>query len=239
MRRLIVVSLLLLIIISVVFCDGGDVSTANSSLVFSAYKNPELPPLRYTITISNNYDTDITGTTQEYGLNNYNQTLNNALTVKISTNLKNDIAVELWFYPFINEYDPTDFFTATYTTSNSRMSTNTVTCEYNSVDYRYKGKWTLSGFTTSGSNYSIKPLTASGIRGVITSKITSEKKKNGSWVNNTDIPSQNGVIRGLTEDQFIENSISFSMNIYFGSPARTPEANMKYVARVRLVISSV
>ena len=79
----------------------------------------------------------------------------------------------------------------------------------------------------------------SGIRGKITSKITSEKEVNGSWTNNNNIPNQNGVIHGFTEGQYVVNSITFSMTPDLGSPVRTPEANMRYVARVRLVISTV
>ena len=241
MRRLIAVSILLLMLVSAAFCDTGDISSATSTFDFSAYKNPELPPLRYTITISNNIngtDNVITGTTQEFGID-YSATLSNALTVTISTNLKNDIGVEIWFYPFINEYDSSDFYTVTYTTSTSKMSTNTVTCEYNSVNYRYKGSWTLTGFAKSNNTYTIKPLTGSGIRGKITSKITSEKEVNGSWTNNNSIPNQNGVIRGFTEGQYVVNSITFSMTPNLGSPVRTPEANMRYVAKIRLVISTV
>lgn len=237
MRRLTTVLLLLLIAVSAAFCDVGDISSATSTFDFSAYKNPELPSLRYTITVSNNVDDSIIGTTKEYRIN-YNQTLNNALTVTISTNLKNDIAVELWFYPFINEYDSYDIFTATYTTSTSNMSSAYVNCEYNSTQYRYKGNWQLSGFPKNGENtYTITPLTGSGIRGTITSKITCDKYTNGSWKSNNNIPNQNGVILGFTEDQFVVNTITFSMKPNLGN--RTPEPNMKYVAKVRLVISTV
>lgn len=238
MRRHLFMLLFLIVLVLPVFCDEEDVPSSNATLAFSAYKNPPLPDLSYVITISNNLNENIQGTTEEFKLNKYNSNVPNALTVKINTNLSKNINVDIWFYPFVNEYDSYDIFPATYTTSASLMSSNTVECEYNSINYRYSGTWTLTGFTASNSTYTIKPLTGSGIHGRITSKIVCEKEENGSWVSVSSIPSQNNVICGFTKNQFVENTITFSMKANFPNN-QIPEPNMKYSARIRLVITEV
>lgn len=238
MRRHLFMLLLLLVLVLPVFCDEGDVPSSNATLAFSAYKNPPLPDLSYVITISNYSNSNILGTTNEYKINNYNSTVSNALIVKINTNLSKNINVDIWFYPFVNEYDSYDIYPVTYTTSASSMSSNQVLCEYNSINYRYSGTWTLSGFTFKDSTYTIKPLSGSGINGRITSKIVCEKEENGSWVSVSSIPSQNNVICGFTEGEFVENTIIFSMKPNVPNN-QTPEPNMKYSARIRLVITEV
>lgn len=243
MRRLIAVSILLLMLVSAAFCDTGDISSATSTFDFSAYKNPELPPLRYTITISNKIngtDNVITGTSQEYRINNYNNFNDKALHIKIDTNLYKDISVAIYLYPFINEYDPSDFFTATYYADFSKMSYTTVECQWDSVEYRYTAEWEFQGFIANGTTgYKITPLTGSGICGTITSKIIAQKKVDGVWVTADTVPTTDDVINGFGQNQYVTSTIQFRMKPNFGSPARTPEANMRYVAKIRLVISTV
>lgn len=239
MRKLIAVTLLLLMIVASVFGEGGDISNASTSFDFTAYKNPELPELRYTILVTNAYTNaanPITGTTNEYDIGDYHNAFNNALKITIQTNLRNEIAVELWFYPFVNEYDPYDFFPCTYAKTGN--SSTTVQCEYNSVTYKYTASWSMSGF----SNNSIKAQTGSGAHGTITSKISCQKKTNSnSWssVNYNNIPNEDGVILGFRNNQYIENTMTFKVTANIDDSVRMPEPNMRYVAKVRLVISTV
>lgn len=240
MRRTLVLLFMCLILLLPVFCEEIENTSATATLDFSAYKNPDLPELSYDIRISNFNSDNITGTLSTHSVVWQDQQTNNALTIEIDTNLRSDITIGLYFYPFINEYDSYDLFAVTYTTSTSLMSSTTVQdCIYNTSTYSYSAKWVFGGnFSTSSGNTSIKSISGSGIYGSLTSRITASKLVNGSYVSQNNVPQINGqpTLPGIGTAK-VKNTITFNMKPEFND--RTPEANMRYSARVRLVITSV
>jgi len=240
MRKLITFIFLCLILLFPVYCVDEENNSAATTLDFSAYKNPPLPELGYEIRIANFDDSDISGTSSTYTVTHKNQTTQNALIIEVKTNSRKNITIDLYFYPFVNEYDPYDIFSVTYTTNTSMMNATTVEgCSYNTNTYAYSAKWAFGGaFSTSNDTTTITSVSGSGAHGTLTSKITASKLTNGSYVSQNNIPKINGseTLPGIGENK-VTNYIVFNMKPNFAS--KTPQANMRYFSRVRLVISSV
>ncbi len=240
MRKLAIMLVLCLVLLLPAFCEDEENTSASTTLDFTAYKNPALPDLRYEIRIGNFENPNIIGTTSSYSVTSANQTTTNALIIEVDTNLRNDITIGVYFYPFINEYDPYDLYSVTYTTTTSMRSATTVeNCSYGTDKYAYSAKWVFGGeFSTKNDTTTITSISGSGAYGTLTSKITAAKLSNGSYVNQNNIPRINGTdtLPGIGENK-VTNRIVFNMKPNFGD--KTPQANMKYISRVRLVISSV
>ena len=234
MRKVIISLFLLFVLLISVFASDNEIPEDAyqdaDTLHVTAYKNPPMPAeLVNRINISNYSSNQITGTTDIFQINYSRTSYSNALILSVSTNRYEDINFDIYFYPFVNQYDSSDFFTVKYTISNE--TANQVSFTESSYDYIYSAQWNKSGFT---SNY-VDVTTGSGSSVTVVNKVTAQRRTGSAEYSNYNVSNKTGGIPGIG-NQLITNVMKFKMDINLRN--RTPEPNAVYEAKIRLVISA-
>lgn len=240
MRRLFVLFMILFLFVFPAFSSDEtpeESSSDNDILVVTAYKNPPMPEnLQSLVHITNYTGHAITGTTESFEIDysQIDQKRSNALQISVSTNKYDDIFFDIYFYPFVNKHDSSDFYTVKYTVSN--QSQNEVITNEGNYYYKYKAKWVYtSGLTKNGNTYYVNVTTGSYSLVQIRSTLTALRKTESSNWSNYSLTGKTGGIPYIG-DQLVNNIIKFDLNI--DRREVTPEPNVEYEAKIRVVISA-
>lgn len=243
MRKMIITLLLFMLLTIPLFAEENEPTEEtfqdSDILHVTAYKNAPMPEnLINNIMIQNfnknGNDEQITGSTDSFEISHNTASYTNALKLTVKTNQYDDINFDIFFFPFVNKYDSSDFYTVKYTITGETATE--VSFTESSYDYIYSAQWNKkSGFTKNGNTYYVNVTTGSGSFVTVVNKITAKRRKGSANYSNFNVSNKTGGIPGIGTN-LIKNVMIFDMEINFRD--RTPVPNVKYEARIRLVISA-
>ncbi len=252
MKRTFILLLLALLIVASAF---GDSTRENTSFRVSAYKDAELPNLDYKITISNYESSSITGFTNEYDvsskLTSSSLSFSNALVVKIVSNLKLDIPVQITFSPFVNQKNSSNTVPITYTFTKGSLEAVEADAwvslrNYSGYNDYYYYRYTPGLILTDSSGTSVSSIStgSSGTTATLTHTIAKVERKDsynyyGSWETVDSLPAQNGnTLPGFRNQQALTSTGYFALSISSTDYADMA-ANIDYEATISLLITSI
>lgn len=260
MKKTLFIAILLL---SLIVTAYADTATANSSMVVSAYKNPVIPELDYSITVSYQGNEEISGITKIFDVSDKiakSKLVGNAFQIVISSNLKASIPVELVFTPFINQNDVQDTIPITYSFTNSvpnsytqgenivdgtQYSYTSRLRTYKSTAYYYRYKPALSLVNESGTTITSLTVEESGTKAYLTHSIASPygyRKVYGNdtaWKTTTTMPTTtSSILPGFATGQTLTTTSYFKLSIT-NEDYENMIPNVDYIATVSLYITVV
>ena len=260
MRRILLVFIILILSILPLVADA---TSATTSMRVSAYKEDPMPDLEYSIKVYYQaVENEITGITQIFDITekiNKETTymsVGSAFRIDISSTYKNPINVEMYFTPFVNQRDTSKTVPVSYTRTGGFSSVAGSTNVYSSEDRKYMYyRYTPGLVFTDSNNNTIATLNSNNTSATInvtevgttvtmTQNIAKiEKRKNrssGTWSETTVMPSTTGqTIPGFGTTQSLSTVSYFTLQISDDDYNNILEANVDYIATVRLTVSTL
>lgn len=256
MRRILLVFIILILSVLPLVADA---TSATTSMRVSAYKEDPMPNLEYSIKVYyQNKANEITGIAQVYDITekiNKETTymsVGSAFRIDISSTYKNPINVEMYFTPFVNQRDTSKMVPITYTLSGN-VGTQTVGGSTNvtvsNQTYRYRYTAGRNWKDSEGNEITSLLVTESGTTATLTQYVAKVESRylrtygwTSSWTSWTEstMPTVGGeVLPGLGSNQSISTISYFNLQISDDDYNNILEANVDYIATVRLTVSTL